>query len=664
MQRKRFRLLLFIFLVFGLLQAQYPFEPSESKPLSVIMYADKISRAYEVRLTSTLSSYCEKETYEVDVAVNLKSRQATGVGGMMQTSQTSSGDLGVGGLVMPGTEGRFVNEFVDDLEGLGGFSMPNQSTVTQTVVPAASGNVSDYEIDNVVVNVMLDASAYTTEDVSFIDELVKMKAGIDLYRGDIINVSLVKFTNQKQKMIEEAKKAEEEAAKLKAEEEEKRLQEELEAEEQAKANAAQQPKEEDSDFFTYLIVGLIGLLLLIGFLVAFFFMSKKNSAMADANMVQPKVNFPRYDEQFDSLMQEMRELKKVNRVSEPEKMEIAEYKKLRSFAINKFLAEAKNVGIVLQGWVDSGGDEGIDKASKLIKAIDENLLDLLEGKVSHDDFKLLSWNIRNMDDLDVKTKLEALQNFKNAWSSLTATDDDKDDTGMFGFLNSMSVEQIRQALKGESDGVQALVITQVSAEKASELLSSYPIEQRSAVMGNMGKLGKIPTSVYKEVSSRLAQEALKMRGMEYVSSDGAGKMLEILDTLNTAQQKEFIDEITKADVATAEKVLKFFIAFEDLDTLEEDILVRVIQKLDRELLSAALVGVDEVKLNSILSNVPERMREIIRSELLINTNKLKTEDIERARRKMMVVVRKEIKEAGGRTIGEPQEEGMAQDEEY
>jgi len=657
MQRKRFRLLLFIFSVFGLLQAQYPFEGG-SKPLSVIMYADKISRAYEVRLSSTLSSYCERETYEVDVAVNLKSRQ--GVGGVMQTTQSNSGGLGVGGLVMPGTEGRFVNEFVDDLEGLGGFSMPSQTTITQSNIPASSGNVSDYEIDNVVVNVMLDASAYTTEDVSFIDELVKMKAGIDLYRGDIVNVTLVKFTNQKQKTIEEAKKAEEEAKRLA--EEEKKMQEELE-EEQAKANSPQ-PKEEESDFLTYLIVGLIGLLLLVGFLVAFFFMSKKNSAMADANLVQPKVNFPRYDEQFDSLMQEMRELKKVNRVSEPEKMEIAEYKKLRSFAINKFLAEAKNVGIVLQGWVDSGGDEGIDKASKLIKSIDENLLDLLEGKVSHEDFKLLSWNIRNMEELETKTKLEALQNFKNAWSSLTATDDDKDDTGMFGFLNSMSVEQIRQALKGESDGVQALVITQVSAEKASELLASYPLDQRSAVMGNMGKLGKIPTSVYKDVSSRLAQEALKMRGMEYVSSDGAGKMLEILDTLSTAQQKEFINDITKADVETAERVLKYFIAFDDLDTLEEEILVRAIQKLDREMLSAALVGMDAVKLNSILSNVPERMREIIGSELKINENKLKTDDIERARRKMMAVVRKEIKDAGGRTIGEPQEEGMGQDEEY
>ncbi len=657
MQRKRFRLSILVFLAFGLLQAQYSFEQGSSEPLSVIMYADKISRAYEIRLSSTLASYCEKETYEVDVAVNLKARQALGMG-MLQTSQTVNSGIGIGDLVMPGTEGRFVNEFVDDLEGLGDFSMPSKTTVTESRVPTGLGGASDYEIDNVVVNVMLDASAYTPEDVSFMDELVKMKAGIDIYRGDIVNVTLVRFTNQKQKMIEEAKKAEEEAARLAEEEKRRREMEEEQAQEEPL------PDEEDSNFLTYLIAGLIGLLLLIGFLVAFFFISKKNAALQDSNLVQPKVNFPRYDEQFDSLMQEMRELRKVNRTSEPEKMEIAEYKKLRSFAINKFLAEAKNVGIVLQGWVDSGGDEGIDKATKLIKAIDENLLDLLEGKVSHDDFKLLSWNIRNMEELDTKTKLEALQNFKNAWSSLTVTDDGKDDTGMFGFLNSMSVEQIRQALKGEPDGVQALVITQVPAEKASELLASYPLEQKSAVMSNMGKLGKIPTSVYKEVSSRLAKEALKMRGMEYVSSDGAGKMLEILDTLTTAQQKEFIDDITKADVETAEKVLKYFIAFDDLGNLEEDILVRAIQKMERELLSAALVGADEVRVNNLLSNVPGRMREIIRSELRINKNRLKPDEIERARRKMMSIIRKEIREAGGRNIGGNQSEGSTTNEEY
>ncbi len=653
---------LFLFILtfaFSLLSAQLPLGQSESEPLSVVMYADRISRNYEVRLSSALSSYCERGTYEVDVTVNLKPRQ----GASSYRSFQSSSDFGMDdGIIMPGTDGRFLNEFVDNPEGV-------QSVVAAPVLPAvttntySSSNLTDYDVENVIINVMLDASAYSPEDVSFIEELVRMKSGVDAYRGDVVNVSLVKFTNQKQKMIEEAQKLEEE--KKKKEEEEKKAAEEEERrkrqEELDKANQVQPEPEKEDNFLTYLIVGLVGLLLLIGLFLAFFFMSKKQSAM-NANLVQPKVNFPRYDEQFDSLMQEVRDLRNVNRTSDPARMEIAEYKKLRSFAINKFLAEAKNVGIVLQGWVDSGGDEGVDKASKLIKAIDENLLEILEEKVSHEDFKLLSWNVRNMEELDTKTKLEALQNFKNAWSSLTVTEDSEGDSGMFGFLNSMSVEQIRQALKGEADGVQALVITQVSADKASEILASYTSEQRSSIMANMGKLGKIPTSVYKEVSSRLAKEALNMRGMEYVSSDGAGKMLEILETLSIGEQKEFIDEITKADINVAEKVLKFFIAFDDLADLEENILVKAIQKMDRDLLSSALVGVDEIKTNNLLSNIPERMREIIKSELRINENKLKPDDVEKARMKMMSIVKKEIRDAGGRKIGDnaqAEEKGMS-----
>ncbi len=656
MRTRKFILFLLVFWTFGLLQAQYPFESGSNEPLSVVMYADKIARGYEVRLASTLSSYCERGTYEVDVTVNLKPRQASS--GQLDIVSSSSADLS-DGIVMPGTNGRFVNEFIDEFANESQPAQPMMSYGNPLQGSVGSGNPSDYEIENVVINVMLDASDYTPEDVSFIDELVRMKSGVDVYRGDAVNVSLVKFTNQKQKMLEEAQKAEE---LKKKQEEEARKEAEAEEERRKREEAENQtPPEEESNFLFYLIIGLIGLFVLIGLIVSLFFISKRHAA-ADANMVQPKVNFPRYDEQFDSLMQEMRELKKVNLTPKPERMEIAEYKRLRSFAINKFLAEGKNVSIVLRGWVDSGGDEGVDKASKLIKAIDENLLDLLEENIAHDDFKLLSWNVRNMEELDTKTKLEALQNFKNAWSSLTVTDDSDADSGMFGFLNAMSVEQIRQALKGESDGVQALVITQVAADKASEILASYSSEQRSAIMGNMGKLGKIPTSIYKEVSSRLAREALKMRGMEYVSSDGAGKMLEILDTLSTAQQEEFIDEISKADVNTAEQVLKYFITFESLDELEDDILVKAMQKMDRTLLSAALVGVDGVKSDRILSNIPERMREIVKSELAVNENKLKPDDVEKARRKMMAIVRKEIKEAGGRNIGSSEsseEEGVS-----
>ena len=96
MRTRKFILFLLVFWTFGLLQAQYPFESGSNEPLSVVMYADKIARGYEVRLASTLSSYCERGTYEVDVTVNLKPRQASS--GQLDIVSSSSVDLFAPGI--------------------------------------------------------------------------------------------------------------------------------------------------------------------------------------------------------------------------------------------------------------------------------------------------------------------------------------------------------------------------------------------------------------------------------------------------------------------------------------------------------------------------------------------------------------------------------------
>lgn len=610
----------------------------DESPLSVSVNESKLANSYEYLIKSTLSKYLEKNTYEVDANVSLelvkkpikyKTIRINVLGDVNLIDEF--GDIAdeqppMEDLVLPGTGGRLLSDFVE--------------TRDSVVVSEFS---SDYKISRMSVFVLLDEAIYTNDEILFVEEMIRMKADIDEYRGDIVEVTLQRFP-PKQETPQAAAALQEDAEDLQVPDEPQQAQPET-----------PQPEEKQSNLPTILIIVAIFLVFLaaIIFLIIYLQKGNKNNEFAPGAM-----NIPRYDEQFDTLMDEIRGIRNMSKLApQPAKAEEAEFSNLRTFTVNKFMGDPKNVALVASSWIDNNSEEGITEASKLIKSIDENLVDLLEKSISAENFRLLSWNVRNMDELATKEKIEILQKFKNAWKALPVADSAEEEIGMFGFLSNLSAYQISKILQGESEGVKALVLTQLDESSSSEMLDKMTSEERSSVLVNMGKLDRIPASIFKDVSARLSKAALAMSDMKYVVSDGVSKIIKILYNLPIAKQNEYVEEITRTDVEIANEIVKFFITWDELPDLEDEILIPAIQKIDIEIFSSALVGVSTTFSDKILSLIPARMRERVNSELEMNSRKLKSDQIEAARKSLMEVVKKEIWARGGRKIVGDEDEG-------
>ncbi len=137
--------------------------------------------------------------------------------------------------------------------------------------------------------------------------------------------------------------------------------------------------------------------------------------------------------------------------------------------------------------------------------------------------------------------------------------------------------------------------------------------------------------------------------MRFVAADGIESIIDVISNLSVDGQDQYIKSIAEMDIELAQKIQRFYVTFKDLTTLPEEILSKVLQDVERESLSAALVHVSEEFLIAILNLFPERMQQMIRSGVEANES-ITPESIDVARKQILHSVRAELKSLGGLTV--------------
>jgi flagellar motor switch protein FliG len=124
-------------------------------------------------------------------------------------------------------------------------------------------------------------------------------------------------------------------------------------------------------------------------------------------------------------------------------------------------------------------------------------------------------------------------------------------------------------------------------------------------------------------------------------------VLDIIQGLGLAEQAEYIRSVAERDLNLAGRLRRFYALFEELPSLPETVLVKVLNTFDRELLVSSLVGTETEYREKLTQCIPQRMRMAIESALQERQEQSPLET-ERARKALLGAVRQELQNSGGR----------------
>ncbi|TES56912.1 flagellar motor switch protein FliG [Halalkalibacterium halodurans] len=214
----------------------------------------------------------------------------------------------------------------------------------------------------------------------------------------------------------------------------------------------------------------------------------------------------------------------------------------------------------------------------------------------------------------------------------------------FDFARESDPSQILNFIQNEHPQTIALILSYLESEQAGQILSDLPQEVQADVAKRIALMDSTSPEIINEVEAILEQKLSTTAMSDYTETGGIEAVVEVLNSVDRSTERTILDALEIQDPELAEEIKKRMFVFEDIVTLDNRSIQRVIRDCENEDLQLALkVASDEVK-EIVLSNMSQRMAETFKDEMEF-MGPVRLRDVEEAQTRIVAVIRR-LEEAG------------------
>ena len=220
----------------------------------------------------------------------------------------------------------------------------------------------------------------------------------------------------------------------------------------------------------------------------------------------------------------------------------------------------------------------------------------------------------------------------------------------FGFVRKADPNQLISFIQGEHSQTIALIMAYLQPEQASVVLASLPPDRQADVARRIAIMDRTSPEVLKEVERVLERKLASLVSQDYTAAGGVEAVVEVLNRVDRGTEKTIMESLAIQDPTLADEIKKRMFLFEDIVTLDNRSLQRVLREVDqqRDLPLALKVASDDVK-KKIFANVSKRAQDNLR-EAMDYLGPVRLRDVEEAQTKIVNIIRK-LEEMGEIIVG-------------
>ncbi|MCT8139820.1 flagellar motor switch protein FliG [Anaerobacillus sp. CMMVII] len=214
----------------------------------------------------------------------------------------------------------------------------------------------------------------------------------------------------------------------------------------------------------------------------------------------------------------------------------------------------------------------------------------------------------------------------------------------FDFARKADAGQILNFIQNEHPQTIALILSYLESVQAAQILSELPQEVQADIAKRIALMDSTSPEIINEVESILERKLSATVTQDYTRTGGIETVVEVLNSVDRSTERTILDALEIQDPELAEEIKKRMFVFEDIVTLDNRSIQRVIRDVENEDLQLALkVANDEVK-DVVFKNMSQRMVETFRDEMEY-MGPVRLRDVEEAQSRIVAIIRR-LEEAG------------------
>lgn len=212
------------------------------------------------------------------------------------------------------------------------------------------------------------------------------------------------------------------------------------------------------------------------------------------------------------------------------------------------------------------------------------------------------------------------------------------DSVPFGFVRQVDPEQLGELLAGEHPQTVALVLAHQPAAYAATVLKAFDEEFQAQVAVRVGKMGRISGEVISSIEEILKSRLGPVKKQESVVRGGVKELANVLNNSDRATERAVLERLREIDLELAEEVRALMFVFDDIVTLDDRSIQRVLQDVNTQELALAMKGANAELSDAVMRNMSTRAKESLLEEIDL-LGPVRRSDVDMARTKVIAAVR-------------------------
>ena len=209
----------------------------------------------------------------------------------------------------------------------------------------------------------------------------------------------------------------------------------------------------------------------------------------------------------------------------------------------------------------------------------------------------------------------------------------------FEFVRKADASQLLSFIQDEHPQTIALILSYLPVSQAAAVVSSLPPEKQPDVARRIAQMDRTSPDVIQEVEEVLEKKLNSLVNQDYTIVGGVDSIVEILNTVDRGTEKHIMETLELEEPELADEIRRKMFVFEDILTLDNKSIQRVLRDVDNNDLAVALKNVSEEVQTVVFNNLSKRLASMIKEDMEF-MGPVRVKDVEEAQQKIVNIIRK------------------------
>ncbi len=209
----------------------------------------------------------------------------------------------------------------------------------------------------------------------------------------------------------------------------------------------------------------------------------------------------------------------------------------------------------------------------------------------------------------------------------------------FEFIRKTDASQLLNFIQDEHPQTIALILAYLSTQQAATIISALPQDKQADVAKRIAQMDRTSPDVIKEVEGVLEKKVANLVNQDFTIAGGVDSVVDILNTVDRGTEKHIMETLEIDEPELADEIRKKMFVFEDILTLDDRSIQRVLREVDNNELAVALKNANEDVQTAIFNNLSKRLVTMIKEDMEF-MGPVRMKDVEEAQQKIVNIIRK------------------------